>query len=75
MIALLFPASKKRNEQGKKCTEANTIFQSIFRGNNATLRSIFFKDPLVKHLWGTIFIVECDEVIRQYLRKVRGYPE
>ena len=47
MKALLFPASKKINKQAKESKEDVEFFQSIFRENNATSRSKFFKKPLV----------------------------
>ena len=48
------------------------MFAYIFRDNNEPLRSKFFREPLVKHLWGKIFVTECEEIIESYLRSVRS---
>ena len=75
MMTLLFPLSKKKNEQLEEFREQSKLFQNIFRENNSALRDKFFRDPLIQHLWSKLFIIECEEVCKQYLRKVRGLPD
>ena len=75
MMTLLFPLSKKKNEQLEDYKEASIIFHNIFKENNSALRGKFFREPLIQHLWSKLFIIECGEVCKQYLRKVRGQPD
>ena len=75
MITLLFPLSKKKNEQLEEFKEASKLFHSIFKENNSTLRDKFFREPLIQHLWSKLFIIECGEVCKQYLRKIRGQQD
>ena len=51
------------------------MFLSIFRENNNASRKKFFGDPLVKHLWGKIFVIEFAELYKSCLRKLRSSPE
>ena len=75
MLTILFPQSKKRQIQQDDFVESKTLFESIFRDNNEPLRCKFFREPLIKHLWGKIFVTECEEIIKSYLRSIRGQAE
>ena len=75
MMTLLFPQSKNKNGQLDEYKEAVSFFRHIFQDNNTQLRTKFFRDPLIKYLWGTIFITECKEVCKSYLRKVRSQTD
>ena len=74
MLTLLFPCSIKSNRQQDEFTRDRNLFSNIFKENNNCLRNTFFRDPFVKHLWGSIFVSECAEVSKQHLRKIRSQP-
>ena len=47
----------------------------VFKENSVQLRNKLFSDPLIKHLWSKIFIVDCPETCIAHLRRIRSSPE
>merc|ERR1719273_981290 len=73
MLILIFPCSETRMPK-KPYGGQRSLFASIFRENNYALREQFFNDPLLKYLWGKIFVVECPEICISHLRRIRSLP-
>ena len=57
MITLLFPCSNKKDFKFDE-TEDRIIFLKAFKENSHGMRIRFFSNPLIKHMWGKIFITE-----------------
>ena len=49
-------------------------FYEIFKNNNVQMREIFFSNPLIKWLWGFVFIKMKPMLIVNHLRRIRSYP-
>ena len=74
MLTLLFPCSIKSHKEHDEFSYTRLLFTRIFKENSSSLRNTFFCDPLIKHLWGTIYVKECAEVFTNHLKKIRGQP-
>ena len=74
MLTLLFPSFKKKDLRQEGIELENKLFSRIFKENSDATRKQFFGDPLVKHLWGKIFVIEFAEEYKSCLRKVRSLP-
>ena len=73
MITLLFPCSLRKVmpvEIGYRGHLAQ-----VFRENNKRLRQEFFSEPLIKHLWSKIFIVEGSDIVIDHMRRIRSAEE
>ena len=75
MLTLLFPCTTRKPLPGLKQVVDRTLFAQVFRENNVALRNKFYADPLVKHLWSQIFVVECEETCVAHLRRIRSQAE
>ena len=69
LVVLLFPCKVK---QAKWVHVRKTHFFRIFKENNIKLRNEFFNDPLIKHLWGAVYLEKHQSVLVNYLRHIRS---
>lgn len=70
MLVVLFPCIIKRPVY--KYMKKSPMFL-IFRENNYNLRCKFFSDPLIKFLWGKVFIKKHEDVLITHLRRIRSH--
>ena len=73
MATLLLPAFKYADEKRFEFRQFKT-FTQVFSISREELRNQFFSDPLSKHLWSKIFILENPEICIGHLRRIRNQP-
>ena len=72
MSLLLFQGIINRPElAGMK----KSVMIQVFKENNCKLRTAFFKEPLIKHLWGKVFVVKHHDILITHLIRIQNDSE
>ena len=72
MLTLIFPCTTRRPLPNLTERVDRILFAQVFRENNNNVRTKFFSDPLIKHLWSKIFIATNPEISVSHLRRLRS---
>ena len=72
MLTLIFPCTPRRSLPNLTESVDRILFAQVFRENNNNVRTKFFSDPLIKHLWSQIFITTNPEITVAHLRRLRS---
>ena len=75
MLTILFPCSTRKTLGEEEYRDTRHFFAEVFRENNVAIRNKFYSDPLIKHLWQHIFLVECPDTCISHLRRIRSQEE
>ena len=71
-LTIIFPCSTRLKLPGENYTEDRTFLTNAFRNNNFRVRNKFFSEPIVRYLWGTIFVEEEPQTCIQHLKRTRS---
>lgn len=75
MLTILFPCSTRKPLGDEEFRDVRHFFAEVFRENNVAIRNKFYSDPLIKHMWEHIFLVECESMCINHLRRIRSQEE
>ena len=72
MLFFILPC-QSRKIGGPEKEKDRVLYLRVFQENNAGLRQNLFQEPLIKHLWSKIYIVDNPRIVTDYVRFVRTY--
>ena len=72
MLFFILPCQSRRIG-GPEKEKDRVLYLRVFQENNAGLRQNLFQEPLIKHLWSKIYIVDNPRIVTDYVRFVRTY--
>ena len=78
MLTIVFPCTARKPLDGlhhQLNAAQRAFYVQVFKENSVKLRNKLFSDPLIKHLWSKVFIVEKPETCIAHLRRIRSSPE